>query len=42
MMIQEILRGEDMILHGWPFEPMNGSSQLDGPPYDGGGGGTPT
>ena len=28
-----------MILHGYPFEPLNSNPQPDGPPNTGGGGG---
>ena len=28
-----------MILHGWPFEPLDGGAEPDGPPNTGGGGG---
>jgi hypothetical protein len=28
-----------MILHGWPFEPLDNGAEPDGPPNSGGGGG---
>ena len=30
-----------MYMKGWPFEPLNAGTEPHGPPYDGGGGGTP-